>query len=181
MNDRRKTIVTWVIAAGLVGVSGLALVHRRQPRGETVTVPTIPARELTRHPVETTPPEPLGAATTTVPIEPQPPSMPTKHDELEAQQRVETARSGGVRTGIAAFNPPGTSPLKQGLVVPDDYELPKGYVRHYQNTDDGHHLQPILMYAPGFTPIDANGAALPVPPIASSKPRTLLPVCASRC
>jgi hypothetical protein len=40
-------------------------------------------------------------------------------------------------SGIALFPPPGTKPIKQGVLVPEDFELPPGYVRHYQATDDG--------------------------------------------
>ena len=40
-------------------------------------------------------------------------------------------------SGIALFPPLGTDPLKRGILVPEDFELPEGYVRHYQATDDG--------------------------------------------
>jgi hypothetical protein len=36
-------------------------------------------------------------------------------------------------------------------------------VRHFQVTDDGKQLRPILMYRPDFTPVDAAGKPLPVP------------------
>jgi hypothetical protein len=69
----------------------------------------------------------------------------------------------GIRTGIGAFNPPGTSPPLEGLAVPEDYELPEGYVRHYQSTDDGVAIEPILMFAPDFTLYDANGRPIAMP------------------
>lgn len=69
----------------------------------------------------------------------------------------------GIRTGIGAFNPPGTSPPLEGLAVPEDYALPEGYVRHYQSTDGGVAIEPILMFAPGFTLYDANGRPLAMP------------------
>jgi hypothetical protein len=67
------------------------------------------------------------------------------------------------RTGIAAFPPPGTDPAKPGIMVPDDYELPPGYVRHYQTTDDGQQLPAILMFHPDFQPVDDRGRPIPLP------------------
>ena len=69
----------------------------------------------------------------------------------------------GVRTGIGAFNPPGTSPPLEGLAVPDDYALPEGYVRHHQSTDEGVPIEPILMFAPGFTLYDSSGRPIAMP------------------
>ncbi|PZO09324.1 MAG: hypothetical protein DCF27_06800 [Lysobacteraceae bacterium] len=69
----------------------------------------------------------------------------------------------GIRTGIGAFNPPGTSPPLEGLAVPEDYELPEGYVRHHQSTDDGVAIEPILMFAPDFRLYDANGRPIAMP------------------
>lgn len=69
----------------------------------------------------------------------------------------------GIRTGIGAFNPPGTSPPLEGLAVPEDYELPEGYVRHYQSTDEGVAIEPILMFAPDFTLLDASGRPVALP------------------
>ncbi|HLK13044.1 MAG TPA: hypothetical protein VKW76_16835 [Candidatus Binatia bacterium] len=66
-------------------------------------------------------------------------------------------------TGIQAFPPPGTKPIKRGIVVPDGFELPPGYVRHYQTTDDGQQLPPILMFSPDYTFVDANGKPVAVP------------------
>jgi len=66
-------------------------------------------------------------------------------------------------TGIGLFPPPGTKPIKQGIVVPDDVELPPGYVRHYQTMDDGHQLPPILMFHPDYHPLDARGEPIPLP------------------
>ena len=69
----------------------------------------------------------------------------------------------GIRTGIGAFNPPGTSPPLEGLAVPEDFELPEGYVRHYQSTDAGEPIEAILMFAPDFTLHDANGRPIAMP------------------
>ena len=69
----------------------------------------------------------------------------------------------GIRTGLGAFNPPGTSPPLVGLAVPEDYPLPEGYVRHYQATDEGQAIEPILMYSPDYEFLDAAGQAIEIP------------------
>jgi hypothetical protein len=69
----------------------------------------------------------------------------------------------GIHTGLGAFNPPGTSPPLIGLAVPDDYVLPPGYVRHFQATDDGQRIEPILMYSPDVELFDAAGQRIPIP------------------
>ena len=69
----------------------------------------------------------------------------------------------GVREGLGAFNPPGTSPPLVGIAVPDDYPLPEGYVRHYQATDDGQRIEAILMFSPDYTFRDADGRVVQVP------------------
>jgi lysophospholipase L1-like esterase len=72
-------------------------------------------------------------------------------------------RASGEHEGLAAFNPPGTSPLLRGLLVPDDFQLPSGYVRHYQTTDDGVALAAILMFAPDTQKLDVNGRRVSIP------------------
>jgi hypothetical protein len=67
------------------------------------------------------------------------------------------------RTGIAVFPPPGTDPPKRGIVVPDDFALPAGYVRHHQTDDSGNRLPPILMFHPDYEWVDASGARVAVP------------------
>ena len=69
----------------------------------------------------------------------------------------------GVREGLGAFNPPGTSPPLVGIAVPENYPLPEGYVRHYQATDDGQRIEAILMFSPDYTFRDANGRVIQVP------------------
>jgi hypothetical protein len=69
----------------------------------------------------------------------------------------------GERTGIGLFPPPGTKPIRRGIVVPDDFELPEGYVRHYQTTDDGERLEAVLMFHPDFEWVDENGTRIPLP------------------
>ena len=74
-----------------------------------------------------------------------------------------TANAPGEQAGLAAFPPPGTKPVKRGIIVPDDFELPPGYVRHYQVTDDGRRLVPILMFHPDFAGVDQDGNPIVVP------------------
>ena len=76
---------------------------------------------------------------------------------------IEALHAAGVRDGIAAFNPPGTVPLIEGLTVPDEFELPPGYLRHYQVTDDGESLEPILMFSPDYEFYDVYGERIEIP------------------
>lgn len=69
----------------------------------------------------------------------------------------------GIHTGLGAFNPPGTRPPLVGLAVPEDYPLPKGFVRHHQATDDGQRIEAILMFAPDYQPVDAAGRPMVLP------------------
>lgn len=80
----------------------------------------------------------------------------------EARGTIDVGQPGD-RAGIAAFPAPGTKPVKRGIVVPDDFELPPGYVRHYQSTDDGHQLPAVLMFHPDFELVDADGNVVPLP------------------
>lgn len=67
------------------------------------------------------------------------------------------------REGIHAFPPPGTKRIKAGIVVPEGFALPPGYMRHYQTTDKGEMLQAILVFHPDFQPVDAAGRPVPMP------------------
>jgi hypothetical protein len=69
----------------------------------------------------------------------------------------------GVYAGLGAFQPPGTSPPLVGLAVPEDFPLPKGYVRHHQSTDDGQPIEAILMFAPDYQPVGPNGQPVDLP------------------
>lgn len=83
--------------------------------------------------------------------------------EIKAGDYIEALRAAGETGGIAAFNPPGTDPIRSGIIVPDDYELPPGYARRYQTTDDGKDVPPILMFSPGFEFLDGDGNPIPLP------------------
>jgi hypothetical protein len=71
----------------------------------------------------------------------------------EVIQRLNQA---GVHSGLGAFNPPGTRPPLIGLAVPQDFELPPGFVRHHQATDDGQRIEAVLMFAPDHPYVQAH-------------------------
>jgi hypothetical protein len=83
--------------------------------------------------------------------------------EIDAREAIIALRNEGVTEGIAAFGLPGSDPPKAGIIVPEGYELPEGFVRHYQSTDDGEQLPAILMVHPDFELVDANGAPVVAP------------------
>ena len=76
---------------------------------------------------------------------------------------IKRLHEAGIFSGIGAFNPPGTRPHMVGLAVPEDFVLPKGYVRHHQATDDGQRIEAILMFDPDHRPVDANNQPIAVP------------------
>jgi len=85
-------------------------------------------------------------------------------EEAAAEAAARAAEGGeGEPAGIELFPPHGTNPPKSGIVVPDDFELPPGYLRHNQTTDDGQALRPILMFHPDFVMLDETGAEIELP------------------
>jgi hypothetical protein len=76
---------------------------------------------------------------------------------------IERLHQRGVYSGLGAFSPPGTSPPLVGLAVPEDFVLPKGYVRHHQATDDGQRIEAILMFVPDFQLLDAANEPIAMP------------------
>lgn len=83
---------------------------------------------------------------------------------------IERLHERGVYSGLGAFSPPGTRPPMVGLAVPENFELPPGYVRHHQATDDGQRIEAILMFAPDFQLYDSAHQ-----PIAMPKDRVVPP------
>ena len=81
-----------------------------------------------------------------------------------AGEVIDRLHKAGIYSGIGAFTPPGTSPPLIGLAVPEGFVLPEGYVRHFQATDDGQRIEPILMYSPDFEFFDASGRPIKIPP-----------------
>jgi hypothetical protein len=80
--------------------------------------------------------------------------------EIAAADYIAWLRARGETEGLAAFPPPGTSPPRSGVVVPDDYDLPEGFARHYQTTDDGRQLPPVLAVAPEYDLIGEDGTPI---------------------
>lgn len=76
---------------------------------------------------------------------------------------IERLHERGIYSGLGAFSPPGTRPPMIGLAVPEDFELPPGYVRHHQATDDGQRIEAILMFAPDFQLYDAAHNPIDMP------------------
>ena len=113
------------------------------------------------HPPENVaaPPQPQVAAAPPAAADSEAAAQPAGDETTGAAE----ANDANQPTGIAVFPPPGTKPIKRGIVVPDGVDLPPGYVRHYQTTDDGQQLPPILMFHPDYHPVDAHGNPIPLP------------------
>jgi hypothetical protein len=102
------------------------------------------------------------------PDEPERPGPPpgVELDEHGVPTRDVTihALGPGDGTGVHAFPPPGSKPIRVGIVVPEGAVLPPGYLRHHQTTDDGDEVPPILVYDPTNPPRDADGRPIALPP-----------------
>ena len=164
---RSKSDATWIVVSIAIVAVATVVVTRwlsseTSPSGSSSTVSSAPAGapepndewasvkevKATRAPDR----EPRAEAD---PDEPLP--------EIDARDVINALVEAGETGGIAAFPPPGTDPPKRGIVVPQDYELPEGYVRHYQSTDDGKDLEPILMFSPDYEFRDQNGQPIALP------------------
>lgn len=166
-----RSIALLVLAVALVALAaGLLLESGSEPtpaalEGETSHAPSARAAHLATTAGPGIPPESATVAATKPRLAPR---RMSEEAMLRALQRAEARGTidvgqPGDRAGIAAFPAPGTKPVKRGLVVPDDFELPPGYVRHYQSTDDGHQLPAVLMFHPDFELVDVNGDVVPLP------------------
>ncbi len=94
------------------------------------------------------------------------PSPNPEDDErpnIDARDAIPALIAEGEQGGITVFPLPGTKPIKEGLIVPDGVQLPEGYVRHYQATDDGQMLPPILMFHPDYEFTNDRGERIAVP------------------
>lgn len=110
-------------------------------------------------------PTPSRPVPKTAPPAPRPQSDPAPPSSEPGPQREPEAREAepsGPAEGLNLYRP-GTKPLKQGIIVPEDFELPPGYVRHYQATDNGERVKPILMFHPDHKPVDSSGAPVELP------------------
>jgi hypothetical protein len=129
--------------------SGRTAVAVVPPTARRVAAPAAPVEE----PFEVPSLDPDDLASHVRPGDPEP----------TAAELIEALNNAGIHSGIGAFNPPGTSPPLEGLAVPEDYELPEGFVRHYQVTDEGEPIEAILLFSPDFEFFDAEGRPIPIP------------------
>jgi len=149
-----------VLFAGTVVLVALALLV-----ASLVHEPTVPAG------LEQPLPGPPEHAASLVPEAAASPRLPQAAAPRSADNSSETpsplapsvARPNDGPVGIHAFPPLGTRPQLTGMIVPDDFELPPGYVRHFQSSDDGQRLPPILMYDPLNPPLDEFGEPIEMP------------------
>jgi hypothetical protein len=142
----------WLVGAALgftLVCGALSLWLRQPPAPVAVAGPVAPVRRPAPLPAPTAPARPAPLAATPAPEAPPPAPVAQAEDE-------------GPKEGLKLYRP-GTKPLKQGLIVPDGFELPPGYVRHYQATDDGQRVRPILMFHPDYQPKDAQGRPVELP------------------
>jgi hypothetical protein len=102
------------------------------------------------------------------PAEPPPVAAPAPPEaappEAAPPPPEDAASAPSVPSGIGLFPAPGSEPIQRGIVVPDDFELPEGYLRHFQVTDDGQELEPILLFHPDYELRDDAGNPIPLPP-----------------
>lgn len=155
-----------LLVLGIVGACGV-VVRFLLERGDGVERPA--ERVAVRAPEERRPaPPPVAVAApapVASPVAEHP--APRRHEAAGKPdpdpEPTFTLNAPGEHAGIAAFPPPGTKPVKRGIIVPDGFELPEGYVRHYQTTDDGRQLPPILMFHPDYAPVDAAGNPIALP------------------
>ena len=177
---RRIVLSAAVVTILVVAITTTALVElRRQPAVPAERTVPVASREtpggapkkVVRAP--SIPPQDVPAADrarepapTRAGPDATPPSTATGADRsLEGLVRnvYEGLGSHGDGEGIAAFPPKGTNPPKPGLIVPEDFQLPEGYVRYYQVTDEGQRLDPILMFSPDYEFVDASGKPIALP------------------
>lgn len=152
--------VQWLLGAGLaaLGVAAFVVVRlTRDARPGRAAIATAPEPRARLQ-------QPEPAAMPSAPAaKPRPVRRTRRHDAPKKEEMPFTLLQPGERAGLAVFPPPGTKPIKRGIIVPEGFELPPGYVRHYQTTDDGRRLPPILMFHPDYELVDAQGNPVPVP------------------
>jgi hypothetical protein len=161
-----KTLVWLAAAVGLACLALLVLFGRPerapQARPPEASAPAgASAREESAQ--EETEAEPRTASPRPAPPPVPPSEAAAPEPAAEPAAGAEDAPPPTVPSGIFLFPPPGTDPVKIGLVVPDDFELPEGYLRHYQVTDDGQELPPILLFHPDYELLGPDGEPLPLP------------------
>jgi hypothetical protein len=150
---------TWIVGLGL-GVTILCLLLSAWLVSSPASVPATPEAEPERLAQAAPEPSPTPSrpAARVAPRPQSAPAQPAPQEEPVAQE----AAPSGPAEGLNLYRP-GTSPLKQGIIVPENFELPPGYVRHYQSTDNGEGIKPILMFHPDYKPVDSKGTPVELP------------------
>jgi hypothetical protein len=154
-------VIMLIRRGGPVSTEGVQATHRVEPAA--ASAPAAPPAPAAAGPAVARPHPVRHAEHRSPTARAAAPAEPSAPRDVSAKDLIETMNAGGVHTGIAAFPPPGTKPVKRGIVVPDDFVLPEGYVRHYQATDDGRQLAPILMLHPDYDLVDARGERIALP------------------
>ena len=77
----------------------------------------------------------------------------------EVIERLHRPASGGPRRVLAARHAPAPGRPRRAR----RFALPEGYVRHYQATDDGQRIEPILMFSPDHEFVDAANRPIAIP------------------
>ncbi|HEY0855551.1 MAG TPA: hypothetical protein VGE16_00745 [Albitalea sp.] len=162
-----------VDAASAASAAGTTLASAAPVERDAPSVATLPAPAASapRPVAAATPASPPAAATPRIPRvrDPNGDQTPDISDYINEgevptmKEVIDRLHQAGVHTGLGAFQPPGTRPPLVGLAVPEDFVLPEGYVRHYQATDDGQRIEPILMFSPDHLLVDAAGRPIAVP------------------
>jgi hypothetical protein len=167
----------WIVV--FVAVIAIALVLIVRPRSRTEVSERVvpPARSAPPPALASGAHLPAERAAVPPPVRPRIPAAPNSagapanpvaaagesDEEGPPHEPMFGAATSGAPAGVALFPPPGTKPIKRGLVVPEGFELPPGYVRHYQATDDGERVPAILMFHPDYHPVDEHGDPIALP------------------
>jgi hypothetical protein len=154
---KRTSSGMWIVGLGL-GFTVVCLLLSAWLVSSPASVPATPEAEPVRLAQSAPAPTPSRPAPKAVP---RPQSVPAE-PALQQEPVAEEAPPSGPAEGINLYRP-GTSPLKQGIIVPENFELPPGYVRHYQSTDNGESVKPILMFHPDYKPVDSKGTPVELP------------------
>ena len=147
----------WLIG-GATLLTGVCLVFCAWFLARPMTVEDLPPVVVAQPPA----PTPAPPVPTRAPVRPATPVAAPPPVEEPAPMPVDDPPPPEGKSGTALYQR-GTKPLKRGLVVPEGFELPPGYMRHYQATDNGQPVAAILMFHPDYTPKDASGQPIPIP------------------
>ena len=169
----RKSV--WLIAGALALVALAALVLARSAHGPLAPAPAPPepARVAAAAPARDDAVEKPAASRHARRIErpaaeqpapadpaaPEQPALPPSHEDVPF-----SLGKPGEKSGMKLFPAYGTKPIKIGIVVPDDFEVPEGYVRHFQANENGEMLPAILLFHPDYEWLDDEGNPIELPP-----------------